>query len=76
MNELCAVTAASGLLPAVGEFVPAGRRRAGAETRLAGGPGRPRATAGPTRLLLDRPIQGDAAPPATDPPFKARTRLS
>lgn len=75
MNELRAATAASGVLSAVGEFVPAdAAERWPSEARRRGGP--PNATAGTDRLLLDRPIQGGAAPPATDPTFMAWTRLA
>ncbi|MBE7246815.1 MAG: PaaI family thioesterase [Actinomycetospora chiangmaiensis] len=76
VNYLRAVTAASGPLTAVGEIVHAGRRQAVAEARLTDGTGRLCVTASTTCLLLDRPVQGDAAPPAADPLLKAWTRIS
>lgn len=70
VNYLRAVTAASGLLTAVGAIVHAGRRQAVAEARLTDGAGRLCATASTTCLLLD------ASPPAPDPVVAAWTRIS
>ncbi|WP_336490344.1 PaaI family thioesterase [Methylobacterium nigriterrae] len=64
VNYLRAVTAASGVLTAVGHVVHAGRRQAVAEARLSDAANRLCATASSTCLLFDLPEARAAAPAA------------
>ncbi|WP_238298902.1 PaaI family thioesterase, partial [Methylobacterium soli] len=65
VNYLRAVTAASGVLTAVGHVVHAGSRQAVAEARLSDEAGRLCATASTTCLLFDLPEARRRAPPAS-----------